>query len=155
MVNIPQIPPISQKMFYIILAIIIIVGLIFALLQFRRIRKAKKNIDSLTKETTQRKIDLVRRDLQSHGIKSDLVLPPEFPGSTTENKSTISDMGGSYNYDIREKIRDFESTTGFKKIQRSLGAIENREMQFKRKEDKFEMDEQEFKRRISKFNGDK
>ena len=73
MVTIPQIPPISQKMFYIILAIIIIVGLIFALLQFRRIRKAKKNVDSLTKETTQRKIDLVRRDLKSHGIKSDLV----------------------------------------------------------------------------------
>ena len=155
MVTIPQIPPISQKMFYIILAIIIIIGLIFALLQFRRIRKAKKNIDSLTKETTQRKINLVRRDLQSQGIQSDLVLPPEFPGSTTENKSTLSDMRGSYNYDIREKIRDFESTTEFKKIQKSLGAIENREMQFKRKEDKYEMDEQEFKRRISKFNGDK
>ena len=64
-------------------------------------------------------------------------------------------MGGSYNYDIREKIRDFESTTGFKKIQKSLGAIENRERQFERKEDKFEMDEQEFKRRISKFDRDK
>ena len=115
MVAIPQIPPISQKMFYIIIAVIIIVGLIFALLQFRRIRKAQKNVDALRKETTQRKINLVRRDLQSHGINSDLVLPPEFPDSTTGNKSTISDMGGSYSYDVREKIRDFESTTGLKK----------------------------------------
>lgn len=60
-------------------------------------------------------------------------------------------MSRSYKYNIKEKIRDFESTTEFKKIQRSLSAIENRERKIKRKEDKFKMDEQEFKRRINKF----
>lgn len=86
MVAIPQIPPISQKMFYIALATIFIIGLILAFLQFRRIRKAEKELETLTNETIQRKIDLVRKDLKSHGIKSDLVIPPEFPDSTTHNR---------------------------------------------------------------------
>jgi len=151
MVAIPQIPPISQKMFYITLATIFIIGLILAFLQFRKIRKAEKELETLINETTQRKIDLVRKDLKLHGIKSDLVIPPEFPDSTTQKRYTIPSIGGYYKYDIKEKIRDFESTTEFKKIQKSLSIIENRERKLKKKEDKFKINEQEFKMRINKF----
>ncbi|MDD3984929.1 MAG: hypothetical protein PHY59_03355 [Methanobacterium sp.] len=150
MVTILQIPPISQKMFYITLATISIIGLILALLQLRKIRKAQKELETLTNETTQRKRDLVRKDLKSQGIKSDLILSHDFPDSTTQNRY-ISNISGSYKYNIKEKIRDFESTTEFKKIQKSISAIENRERKLERKEDKYNMNEQEFKRRINKF----
>ena len=71
------IPPIPQNLFYIIIAVIAVVGLIFALIQWRRVRQAQSNVNFLTKQAELRKIELVERDLESKRMMRDIVLPKD------------------------------------------------------------------------------
>ena len=58
---------IDQNIFYIIIAAIVVVGLIVALMQWRRVREAQTNVEFLTKQAELKKIELVEKDL---GIKT-------------------------------------------------------------------------------------
>ena len=55
---------IEQNVFYIIIAAIVVVGLIIALMQWRRVREAQTNVEFLTKQAELKKIELVERDLR-------------------------------------------------------------------------------------------
>ena len=66
MVTIPHIP---QNIFFIIIAAIVVVGLIFLIIQWRRVRVATNNIKSLTKQAELRKIELVDKDMESYQMR--------------------------------------------------------------------------------------
>ena len=71
MVVIPQIP---QNIFYIIIAVIVIIGLIFLILQWRRVKVSQNNVAFLAKQAELRKIELVERDLESKRMMNDIIL---------------------------------------------------------------------------------
>ena len=68
---------IDQNVFYIVIAAIVVVGLIVALMQWRRVREAQTNVEFLTKQAELKKIELVERDLESKRMMSDIVLPKD------------------------------------------------------------------------------
>ena len=50
---------IDQNVFYIVIAAIVVIGLIMALMQWRRVREAQTNVKFLTKQAELKKIELV------------------------------------------------------------------------------------------------
>ncbi len=82
---------IPQNVFYIIIAVIIVVGVIVALMQWRRVREGQTNVEFLTKQAELKKIDLVEKDLESKRMMNDIVLPKEQQEKLTKIRENTSD----------------------------------------------------------------
>jgi len=124
MVAIPNIP---QNIFFIIISAIAFLGLIFLIIQWRRVRVAKANVNSLAKQAELRKIELVEKDMESYGTMNHkvnnndekLVLNKEYTSDTMEKVRYL-------NSEINNRM-DLESTTEYQKIQNLLTDIGDRE----------------------------
>lgn len=137
MATIPQIP---QNLFYIILAIIAVVGLIFALIQWRRVRQAQTNVNFLTKQAELRKIELVERDLESKRRMIDIVLPKDQQEKLSmirSNSSNLMQKAGYLNSEINERVDRLEATSEYVKLQKLLMNIDEKEKEFEKKTGKF------------------
>ncbi len=137
MATIPQIP---QNLFYIIIAIIAVVGLIFALIQWRRVRQAQTNVNFLTKQAELRKIELVERDLESKRRMIDIVLPKDQQEKLSmirSNSSNLMQKAGYLNSEINERVDRLEATSEYVKLQKLLMDIDEKEKEFEKKTGKF------------------
>ncbi len=134
------IPPIPQNLFYIIIAVIAVVGLIFALIQWRRVRQAQSNVNFLTKQAELRKIELVERDLESKRMMRDIVLPKDQQENLSmirNNTSNLIQKAGYLNSEINERVDRLEATSEYIKLQKLLMDIDEKEKEFERKTGKF------------------
>jgi hypothetical protein len=134
------IPPIPQNLFYIIIAVIAVVGLIFALIQWRRVRQAQSNVNFLTKQAELRKIELVERDLESKRMMRDIVLPKDQQENLSmirNNTSNLMQKAGYLNSEINERVDRLEATSEYIKLQKLLMDIDDKEKEFERKTGKF------------------
>jgi len=91
---------IEQNVFYIVIAAIVVVGLIIALMQWRRVREAQTNVEFLTKQAELKKIELVERDLESKRMMSDIVLPKDQQEKLTHIMENTSDLMHKAGYPI-------------------------------------------------------
>ena len=134
------IPPIPQNLFYIIIAVIAVVGLIFALIQWRRVRQAQSNVNFLTKQAELRKIELVERDLESKRMMRDIVLPKDQQENLSmirNNTSNLIQKAGYLNSEINERVDRLEATSEYIKLQKLLMDIDEKEKEFEKKTGKF------------------
>ena len=134
------IPPISQNLFYIIIAVIAVVGLIVALIQWRRVRQAQSNVNFLTKQAELRKIELVERDLESKRMMRDIVLPKDQQENLSMIRNSTSNLiqkAGYLNSEINERVDRLEATSEYIKLQKLLMDIDEKEKEFERKTGKF------------------
>lgn len=134
------IPPIPQNLFYIIIAVIAVVGLIFALIQWRRVRQAQSNVNFLTKQAELRKIELVERDLESKRMMRDIVLPKDQQENLSmirNNTSNLIQKAGYLNSEINERVDRLEATSEYIKLQKLLREIDEKEKEFEKKTGKF------------------
>ena len=130
---------ITQNEFYIIIAAIVVVGLIIALMQWRRVREAQTNVEFLTKQAELKKIELVERDLESKRMMSDIVLPKDQQEKLTNIRATTSDLmhkAGYINNEINERIDRLEAKTEYAKLQKLLMDIEEKEKELEKKTNK-------------------
>ena len=130
---------ITQNEFYIIIAAIVVVGLIIALMQWRRVREAQTNVQFLTKQAELKKIELVERDLESKRMMSDIVLPKDQQEKLTNIRATTSDLmhkAGYINNEINERIDRLEAKTEYAKLQKLLMDIEEKERELEKKTSK-------------------
>ena len=130
---------ITQNEFYIIIAAIVVVGLIIALMQWRRVREAQTNVEFLTKQAELKKIELVERDLESKRMMSDIVLPKDQQEKLTNIRATTSDLmhkAGYINNEINERINRLEAKTEYAKLQKLLMDIEEKEKELEKKTSK-------------------
>jgi len=134
------IPPIPQNLFYIIIAVIAVVGLIFALIQWRRVRQAQSNVNFLTKQAELRKIELVERDLESKRMMIDIVLPKDQQENLSMIRNSTSNLmqkTGYLNSEINERVDRLEATSEYIKLQKLLMDMDEKEKEFERKTGKF------------------
>ena len=139
MVAIPQIP---QNIFYIILAVIAVVGLIFVILQWRRVKVSKTNVAFLTKEAEIRKIELVERDLESKHVMNDIVLAKNHQEKLSQIKENTTDLMTKVGYvrnEINERVDHIDTTTEYKKLQKLLKDIDEKEKELEMKTNKFKI----------------
>jgi len=130
MVTIPQIP---QNIFYIIIAALVVIGMIFVILQLRRVKVSKNNVAFLTKQAELRKIELVDRDLESKNMNNDLVLNKKNLSQLKENTSDVMIKAEYINNEINERVNHLESTTEYMKLQNLFNDIENKEKELDKK----------------------
>jgi Flp pilus assembly protein TadB len=130
---------ITQNEFYIIIAAIVVVGLIIALMQWRRVREAQTNVEFLTKQAELKKIELVERDLESKRMMNDIVLPKEEQEKLTSIRSTTSDLMHKTGYlhnEINERVNRLEAQTEYIKLKKLLLDIETKEKELDKKTSK-------------------
>ena len=127
---------IEQNVLYIVIAAIIVVGLIVALMQWRRVREAQTNIEFLTKQAELKKIELVERDLESKRMMNDIVLPKDQQEKLTnirENTSNLMHKAGYLHGEINERVNRLEAKTEYIKLQKLLMDIEEKEKELEKK----------------------
>ena len=130
---------IDQNVFYIVIAAIVVIGLIMALMQWRRVREAQTNVKFLTKQAELKKIELVERDLESKRMMSDIVLPKDQQEKLSNIRATTSDLmhkAGYINNEINERIDRLEAKTEYAKLQKLLMDIEEKEKELEKKTSK-------------------
>ena len=130
MVTIPQIP---QNIFYIIIAALVVIGMIFVILQLRRVKVSKNNVAFLTKQAELRKIELVDRDLESKNMNNDIVINQKNLSQLKENTSDVMIKAEYINNEINERVNHLESTTEYMKLQNLFNDIENKEKELDKK----------------------
>jgi hypothetical protein len=127
---------ITQNEFYIIIAAIVVVGLIIALMQWRRVRESQTNVEFLTKQAELKKIELVERDLESKRMMSDIILPKEEQEKLTSIRSTTSDLMHKTGYlhnEINERVNRLEAQSEYVKLKKLLLDIETKEKELDKK----------------------
>lgn len=141
-VNMVAIPQIPQNIFYIILAVIALVGLIFVILQWRMVKVSKTNVAFLTKEAEIRKIELVERDLESKHMMNDIVLAKNHQEKLSQIKENTTDLMTKVGYvrnGINERVDHIDTTTEYKKLQKLLKDIDEKEKELEMKTNKFKI----------------
>ena len=137
MVAIPQIP---QNIFDIILAVIALVGLIFVILQLRRVKVSQTNVAFLTKQAEIRKIELVEMDLESKHMMNDMVLATNQQEKLSHIKENTTDLMTKVGYirnEINKRVDHLDTTTEYKKLQKLLKDIDEKEKELEMKTNKF------------------
>jgi hypothetical protein len=127
---------IDQNVFYIVIAVIVVVGLIVALMQWRKVREAQTNVEFLTKQAELKKIELVERDLESKRMMNDIILPKDQQEKLTnirENTSSLMNKAGYLHGEINERVNRLEAKTEYIKLQKLLMDIEEKEKELENK----------------------
>lgn len=128
---------IPQNLFYIIIAVIAVVGLIVALMQWRRVREAQSNIQFLEKQAEIRKIELVEKDLESKRMMENVIpLPKEQQERLSGIRKSTSDLmhkAGYLHSEINERVTRLEARTEYLKLQKLLQDIEKKEKELDKK----------------------
>jgi hypothetical protein len=127
---------IDQNVFYIVIAVIVVVGLIVALMQWRKVREAQTNVEFLTKQAELKKIELVERDLEFKRMMNDIILPKDQQEKLTnirENTSSLMNKAGYLHGEINERVNRLEAKTEYIKLQKLLMDIEEKEKELENK----------------------
>jgi 23S rRNA maturation-related 3'-5' exoribonuclease YhaM len=127
---------IPQNIFYIVIAVIAVAGLIIVLMQWRRVREAQSNVKFLEKQTELRKVELVERDLESKHRIGNISLTGEEQAKLSEIRKSTSDLmqkAGYMHSEINERLGRLEVQTEHVKIQKLLTNIEKKEKEFDKK----------------------
>ncbi|HTX61831.1 MAG TPA: hypothetical protein VMC48_05935 [Methanobacterium sp.] len=122
---------IPQNLFYIIIAVIAVAGLIVAFMQWRRVREANSNVQFLEKQAELRKIELVEKDLESKRMMENVFpLPKEKQERLYNIRKTTKDVMNQSGYlhsEINERVMHLEARTEYLKLQKLLSEIEKKE----------------------------
>jgi anaerobic C4-dicarboxylate transporter len=117
---------ISQNMFYIIIAIIVLVGVIVAIIQWRRVRKLNKDLEFLDKLAEQKRAEMFRNG-QEPKETTNIVLPKAQEKNLAQIMQLISNLmnkKGCLPNQIDRRFKHLESSTRTKKFQKLLWEIE-------------------------------
>lgn len=143
---------IPQNLFYIIIAVIFVVGLIVAFMQWRKVREANSNVQFLEKQAELRKIELIEKDLENKRMMENVLpLPPEKQErlyNIRKNTKDVMNQSGYLHSEINEKVMHLEARTEYLKLQKLLSEIEKKEDELDKKTKKTGKDEE-----IQSING--
>jgi hypothetical protein len=133
---------IPENIFYIIIVVIAVVGLIVALMQWRRVRESQSNVQFLERQADLRKIELVEKDLESKRMMENVIpLPQEQQerlSKIRKNTSELMNQAGYLHGEINERVTRLEARTEYLKLQKLLQDIEKKEQELDRKSIKSE-----------------
>lgn len=127
---------IPQNIFYIVIAVIVVAGLIVVLMQWRRVREAQSNVKFMEKQAELRKVELVERDLESKRMMANISLTGEEQAKLSEIRKSTSDLmrkAGYMHSEINERVGRLEVQTEYVKLQKLLKDIEKKEKEFDKK----------------------
>jgi hypothetical protein len=119
---------ISQNMFYIIIAIIVFVGLIIAIIQWRKVRKVHNEVEFLNKLAENKKTDMEDRGLEPQNVMSEIVLPKEQQEKLGQVRKSISNLmrkEGCLQSQVDDRFKRLESSTRGMKFKKLLLKVDD------------------------------
>jgi hypothetical protein len=119
---------ISQNMFYIIIAIIVFVGLIIAIIQWRKVRKVHNEVEFLNKLAENKKTDMEDRGLEPQNVMSEIVLPKEQQEKLGQVRKSISNLmrkEGCLPSQVDDRFKRLESSTRGMKFKKLLLKVDD------------------------------
>ncbi|MCE5213971.1 MAG: hypothetical protein LLF83_04545 [Methanobacterium sp.] len=132
-----EVVTIPENIFYIIIAVIAVIGIIIALMQWRRVRESQSNVQFLEKQAELRKIELVEKDLESKRMMENVIpLPKEQQERLSEIRKSTSELmhqAGYLHGEINERVTRLEARTEYLKLQKLLQDIEKKEQELDKK----------------------
>lgn len=128
---------IPTNIFYIIIVVIAVIGIIVVFMQWRKVREAQSNVEFLEKQAQLRKIELVEKDLESKRMMENVIpLPKEQQDRLSDIRKSTSDLmhqAGFLHSEINERVTRLEARTEFLKLQKLLHDIEKKEQELDKK----------------------
>lgn len=117
---------ISQNMFYVILVAIVLIGLLVAVLQWRRVRKGNKEVEFLNNLAKNRKTEMDERGLEFN-TTNDIVLSKEQSEKLTQIRENISNLmykEGCLSDQVDKRFKHIEASTTHVRFQKLLLEID-------------------------------
>jgi len=131
---------IPNNVFYIIIAVIALIAIIFILMQWRRVRESQSQVEYLEKQAEVKKIEMVEKDLEQKRLVENLIGLPE---SQQEQLAQIrNDTGkmlrkvGFLQTELNERITRLETRNEYMQLQKLLEEIEKKEKEIEKKSQK-------------------
>ena len=131
---------IPDNVFYIIIAVIALIAIIFILMQWRRVRESQSQVEYLEKQAEVKKIEMVEKDLEQKRLVENLIGLPE---SQQEQLAQIrNDTGkmlrkvGFLQTELNERITRLETRNEYMQLQKLLEEIEKKEKEIEKKSQK-------------------
>ncbi|MCK9152544.1 hypothetical protein [Methanobacterium alcaliphilum] len=122
---------IPQNIFLIIIAVISLIAIIVVMLQWRRVKETQNNIALMDKQIELKKISLVEKDLESKRLMENAIpLPKDQQENLAKIRRSTSELMNEVGYlhtEISERLARLEAQTEFKKLQKMLKDIEQKE----------------------------
>ena len=128
---------IPDNVFYIIIAVIALIAIIFLLIQWRRVRISKSQIRYLEKQAEVKKIEIVEKDLEQKRIV--FGLPETEQEQLTQIRNDTGKMlrkVGFLQTDLNERITRLETSKEYMQLQKLLEEIEEKEKEIEKKTSK-------------------
>ena len=128
---------IPDNVFYIIIAVIALIAIIFLLIQWRRVRISKNQIKYLEKQAEVKKIEIVEKDLEQKRIV--FGLPETEQEQLTQIRNDTGKMlrkVGFLQTDLNERITRLETSKEYMQLQKLLEEIEEKEKEIEKKTSK-------------------
>lgn len=126
-----DITTIPQNIYYLIIAIIVLIGVMVVFMQWRRVRESQSNVLFLEKQAELKKIELVEKDLESKRTMDNVIpLPKEEQERLFKIRKTTSELtqkAGYLHNEISERVTRLEARTEYLKLQKLLLDIERKE----------------------------
>ena len=128
---------IPTNIFYIIIVVIAVIGIIVVFMQWRKVREAQSNVEFLEKQAQLRKIALVEKDLESKRMMENVIpLPKEQQDRLSDIRKSTSDLmhqAGFLHSEINERVTRLEARTEYLILQKLLQDIEKKEQELDKK----------------------
>ncbi len=122
---------IPQNIFFLILAVIALIAIIVVVIQWRRVRETQNNIVLMEKQIELKKVSLVEKDLESKRLMETAIpLPKDQQENLAKIRRSTSELMHEVGYlhsEISERLARLETQTEYKKLQKMLSDIEQKE----------------------------
>ena len=127
---------IPQNLFYIIIAVIVLVAVIVVVSQWRRVRESQNNVAFADKQIQLKKIAMVEKDLEAKRLMENVIpLPEEQQKNLAQIRQNTSELMHKIGYlhsEINERVTRLEAQTEYKKLQHMLKDIEKKEKELEK-----------------------
>ena len=131
---------IPDNVFYIIIAVIALVAIIFILIQWRRVRESQSQVLYLEKQAENKKIEMVEKDLEQKRLVENLIGLPESQqeqlGEIRNDTAKMLRKVGFLQTELNERITRLETRNEYMQLQKLLEEIEKKEKEIEKKSGK-------------------
>jgi uncharacterized protein YbjQ (UPF0145 family) len=145
---------IPDNVFYIIIAVIALVAIIFILIQWRRVRESQSQVAYLEKQAEHKKIEMVEKDLEQKRLVENLIGLPESQqeqlAQIRNETGKILRLVGFLQTELNERITRLKTRNEYMQLQKLLEEIEKKEKEIEKKSKKSEKKSKKKEKEIEK-----
>ncbi len=122
---------IPQNIFLLAIGIIALIAIIVVVVQWRKVRETQNDVLIMDRQIELKKISMVEKDLESKRLmETTIPLPKDQQEKLSQIRKNTSDLMhevGFLHSEISERLARLEAQSEFKKLQKLLNEIEEKE----------------------------